>query len=163
MTLPPDLLPLSAFDGNWQNYETELYRIFLEEIAHGGLRFRGLPVRCRRHTEVSGRWASFWHLVQEGPVEDKRLPDLRRCERIRWVPWMIMNGDAHPAIQEWMNARGAEVNWLLWYQEEYLVVLGRRMDCWLLKTAYCTEKSGRIRQLRRERDAWIAAGGGSGP
>ena len=76
---------------------------------------------------------------------------------------MIMNRAEHPEIQEWMNERGAEVNRLLWYQEEYLVVLGRRRDCWLLKTAYCTEKSGRIRQLRQERDAWTAAGGRSDP
>ncbi len=59
--------------------------------------------------------------------------------------------------------RGTEVNTLLWYREEYLVVLAQRRnmeqgrDYWLLKTAYCTEKSGRIRQLQRERDAFHRA------
>ena len=33
---------------------------------------------------------------------------------------------------------------------------------WLLRTAYCTEKSGRIRQLQRERDDFRRATGAGG-
>ena len=96
-------------------------------------------------------------------MEDDRTPDLRRCERIRWVRWVIENGDAHPEIDEWQNTRKNEVNTLLWFREEYLVVLAQRQDYWLLRTAYCTEKSGRIRQLRKERDAFLRANGAGGP
>ena len=59
----------------------------------------------------------------------------------------------HCCINEWQNERGTEKNTLLWYREEYLVVLAERCGYWLLKTAYCTEQSGRIGQLRKERDA----------
>lgn len=156
---PPDLLSLSAFDGDWHRYEDELHHIFLEEIARAGLRFRGMPVSCRRIPEAAGRWASFWHLVQEGPIENDRTPDLRRCERLRWIRWIIENSAAHPDIDEWQNSRGSERNTLLWYREEYLVVLARRRGYWLLKTAYCTERHGRVRQLRRERDAFKSAAG----
>lgn len=55
-------------------------------IARAGLVLRGQAVNCRRHDEVAGRWASYWHLVEEGRVKDDRTPDLRRCERLRWVP-----------------------------------------------------------------------------
>lgn len=153
MLPPPDLVPFDAFGGDWRAYEAELHRIFMAEIARGGLLFRGWPVNCRRVPETSGRWASFWHLVQEGRAEDDRTPDLRRCERIRWVCWVLQNAAGHPEIDEWQNKRRAETNTLLWYREEYLVVLARRRNYWLLKTAYCTERSGRIAQLRRERDA----------
>ena len=71
--------------------------------------------------------------------------------------WVIENAATHPEIDERQNMRGTEVNTLLWYREEYLVVLAQRQDYWLLRTAYCTEKSGRIRQLRKERDAFLAA------
>ena len=54
--------------------------------------------------------------------------------------------------------RGTEVNTLLCYREEYLVILAQRQGYCLLKTAYCTEKSGRIRQLRKERDAFRQGG-----
>ena len=156
---PPDLLPFSAFGGDWNAYEDVLHRIFMADIAQAGLQYRGQRVSCRRIPEASGRWASFWHLVQEGRVEDDRTPDLRRCERIRWVRWVIENGGAHTEIDEWQNARGTETNTLLWFREEYLVVLAQRSDYWLLKTAYCTEKSGRIRQLRKERDTFHHAAG----
>jgi hypothetical protein len=155
---PPDLVLFNAFGGDWNAYEAELHRIFLAELARGGLRFRGWPVNCRRIPETGGRWASFWHLVQEGRIEDDRTPDLRRCERIRWVRWIIENNAAHPEIDEWQNRRGSETNTLLWYREEYLVVLGQRRDYWLLKTAYCTDQRGRIAKLRRERDAFRRAG-----
>lgn len=154
---PPDLLPFTAFDGDWARYEDELYGIFINEIARGRLAFRDARVNCRRQPETEGRWAAFWHLVQEGRVEDDRTPDLRRCERIRWVRWVIENAADDAEIDEWQNTRGTEVNTLLWYREEYLVVLAQRQDYWLLRTAYCTEKSGRIRQLRKERDAFLAA------
>lgn len=149
---PPDLVPFQAFGGDWETYQAALYRIFQQEIASGGLRFQGLPVSCRRLPQTGGRWAAFWHLVQEGPAEEDRTPDLRRCERIRWVRWVIENANTHPEIDRWKNTRYTERNALLWYREEYLVVLTRRRDYWLLKTAYCTERSGRIAQLRRERD-----------
>jgi hypothetical protein len=70
---------------------------------------------------------------------------------------MIENAPSHVEIDEWQNTRGTEVNTLLWYREEYLVVLAQRQDYWLLRTAYCTDKSGRIRQLQKERDAFRRA------
>ena len=151
--MPPDLVPFQGVGGDWKAYEAALYRIFQEEIVDGGLHLRGLPVRCRRLPETGGRWAAFRHLVQEGPVEEDRTPDLRRCERIRWVRWVIENAETHLEIDEWQNTRHGKTNTLLWYREDYLVVLAQRRGYWLLKTAYCTERRRRIEQLRRERDA----------
>lgn len=150
---PPELVRFDAFGGDWNAYEAELYRIFQEEIAQGGLQFRGLRVSCRRTPETSGRWAAFWHLVQEGSVEADRTPDLRRCERIRWIRWVIENATTHPEIDEWKNERRTEKNTLLWYREEYLVVIAQRRNYWLLKSAYCTEQKRRVAKLRSERDA----------
>jgi len=151
---PPDLLPFSAYGGDWNAYEKELYRIFMEEIA-SGLHFRDQRVGCLRNPETAGRWNSFWHLVQEGGSTE-RQPDMRRCERIRWVRWVIKNGITHPEIEEWQNSRGTTVNTLLWYREEYLVVLAARRNYRLLKTAYCTHRCGRIRKLRKERDVFLS-------
>ena len=149
---PPGLLLFDAFGGNWRAYETELHRIFMDEIVRGGLQFRGQRVSCRRNPETVGRWSSFWHLVQEGRVEAERTPDLRRCERLRWVRWVIEKAAVHPEIEEWQNVRRGETNTLLWYREEYLVVLGQRRDYWLLRTAFCTDQPHRVRLLRQERN-----------
>lgn len=150
--MPP---PLLLFPGDWPVYERQLYAIFIGDIAQGGIEFRGQPVNCRRHPEANGRWAAFWHLIQEGKVEEDRQPDLRRCERLKWVRWVLEQYDSHAAISVWENVRESERNVLFWYNEEYLVVLSQRSTYWLLKTAYCTTQSRRIAQLRRERDAFI--------
>lgn len=151
---PPELILFSDFDGDWTLYEAALDEIFVREIR-SGLTLDGLPVHCRRIPESDGRWAAFWHLIQEGKIEDERTPDLRRCERIRWVRWVIDNANSAPEILRWENARGTEKNVLLWYREEYLVVLSKRSGYLLLKTAYCTDKKGRIADLRRERDEFL--------
>lgn len=155
---PPELL---LFSGDWPSYERELYGIFESEIKDGCAKYGGLPVKCRRHPETQGRWASFWHLVQEGPVENDRTPDLRRCERIRWIRWVIENADSHPEIDVWQNTRRNGANVLLWFREEYLVVLGKRQGYWLLRTAYFTEhfrRSRGVERLRKERDGFLLAG-----
>lgn len=41
--------------------------------------------------------------------------------------------------------------------EKCLVVHGERQGYWLLRTAYCTDKSRRITQLRKERNAFRRA------
>lgn len=146
---PPRLL---LFGGDWNTYEAELHRIFMLDLVQSDLQFRNKEIRCRQHPVTDGRWATFWHLTQEGPDEDERTPEFRRCERIRWIRWVIENGVGHPEIDEWQNKRGPKINTLLWYQEEYLVVLGERTNSWLLITAYCTNQRFRIGQLQRERD-----------
>ncbi len=74
-----------------------------------------------------------WHLIQEGHEEDERIPDLRRCERLPWIPWVISNAASHPEIDRWQNMQKREINSLLWYREECLVVLSQRKNYWLLK------------------------------
>lgn len=152
---PPLLLDLADYGGDWKQYETALHEIFMQEIVRGNLTLDGCRISCRRIPESYGRWASFWHLIQEGKSEDERTPDLRRCERLRWVRWVIEMANGHAEIARWENTRKTERNVLLWYREEYLVVLSRRADYYLLKTAYCTEQSGRALALKRERDAFI--------
>ena len=152
---PPELLLFQDFGGDWNRYEKELNRVFKEKIVHGGLRFQNKRVSCRRIPETKGRWALFWHLIQEGHEEDDRIPDFRRCERLPWIPWVISNATSHPEIDKWQNTQRREINSLLWYREEYLVVLSQRENYWLLKTAYVTEGKYRIRRLREERDGYM--------
>ncbi|MBU6266302.1 MAG: hypothetical protein KGN34_02095 [Sphingomonadales bacterium] len=145
----PELL---QFEGDWPAYEARLYAIFLGEIAQGGLTFRGDRVSCRRLPETQGKWAAFWHLVQQGEVEEDRLPDLRRCERLRWVKYVIEAWNTDKNIQWWENKRRSETNVLLWYGEVYLVILAKRDGYWLLRSAYETNQGHRLRSLRAERD-----------
>ena len=143
------------YGNDWEAYDRVLNHVFQSEIVHGDLNFQDLPVKCRRYPESKGRWASYWHLVQSGKQEEDRVPDLKRCERLRWIPWVIEYAIEISEIDVWQNVRGQQINTLLWYVEEYLVVLGKRSGYWLLKTAYCTENQRRIYKLRIERDLFL--------
>lgn len=120
----------------------------------------GLPPESKR------KGYGFWHLISEAPDqgnrdEDERIPDLRRCERVRWVAWCIQN--AHEAgFSWWENERGRETHVVIWAEEhDFAVVLAKRLTqqgprFYLLKTAYCL-RSHAIRKFTKERDAWRAA------
>lgn len=150
----PDLLYLNDYGGDWKAYLEAIYSVYTIDILQGRPMFRGTRVSSRRVPESGGKGAGFWHVISEGRTEADRLINLRRCERIRWIRYAIDNADADPDIGVWENQRGNETNILLWTREEYLVILGRRADYYLLRSAYVTDKQHNIVTLRRERDAW---------
>ena len=152
-----DLPELILFEGNWNSYVEWLYKIYMQEVVHGRLSFSNLPIKTRYHPPSRGKGSGFWHVIQEGPSEDERTPDLRRCERISWISWMIRNATKDDRISWWEEVRGSYRDVLLWLeQEDYLVVLSKRKGYYLLKTAYIANKPHKKRGLRKNRDKFWA-------
>lgn len=114
-----------------------LYKLYKREIALGDLAFREWAVKCQFRPETLGKHYAFWHTMQDGPVEDDRNIDLQRCRRIRWIAWTILNGDGDERIRVFPQERGREESWVLWlYEEDYAVILWKRRNYYLLKTAF---------------------------
>lgn len=88
--LIPELFP---FHGDWSQYEDELYHIYKDTIVEAGIIFQGLPVRTQYRPPTKDRGFGFWHMISEGSEEEERTPDIFRCERIRWVAWLIKNAE----------------------------------------------------------------------
>lgn len=159
MTLYPDWLPplvlFDSYGGDWTRYLEEIYDLFRLDHVLYSPRFRGAALRLKRHPIIDGKEATFWHLISEGNLEDERVPDFRRCERICWPRQIIEHAD-DSAISVWENKRGAEKRTLLWLEEEdYLVVLAERAGYNLLWTAYMVPQEHRQAKLRREYEAFI--------
>lgn len=145
---PPEL---HIFSGDWATYQEELYNIFLDKICNANLTFQGLPVKIKKHPEYKEKHFTFWHLTSEGDKEDERMPDLRRCERLSWVNWIILNCDLHTGISYWENKRGSQKHVVVWCEsEKYAVILAKRNGYFLLKTAYHV-KDRRADGFRKER------------
>lgn len=164
MTAPhwlPEIMSLDEYGGDWNRYEEALFECFVRDLKWRRVSFRGKPVATSYHPAYENKDHSFWHLTQEGKVEDERTPDLRRCERICWIKPIIENAE-DPCVRVWENERdskrGKERRTLLWFNEEYMVVLGDRGKYWSLITAYPTEETHRIRKLREEFEAYKQAG-----
>lgn len=118
MSDTPDWLPplvlLDDYSGNWHAYLNALYAWFKQDFIDDKPVFIGRRLDLKRHPMIHNKEATFWHFIQEGPVENDRTPDFRRCERIRW-PKPAINHSGNPVIKVWRNKRGNEDRVCLWF------------------------------------------------
>jgi hypothetical protein len=153
----PALILFADYGGDWSRFINAVFAVFYRDFIQSQPQLLGKRVGCRRDL-VDGKEAGFWHCVSEGPEEEHRKPDLRRCERVPWIRPIIENvTDA--SVDHWTNQRGRDTRHLLWLDEAFLVVLAERtrrqggFAYFQLITAYCTPEEQRKEKLRRERDA----------
>jgi hypothetical protein len=147
--LPP-LVLLGDYGGDWDAYLNAIYAYFKRDFVDSKPAFEGRRLGLKRHPLTHEKEATFWHMIQEGRIEDERTPDLRRCERIRWPRPIIEHAD-EPAVKAWRNQRGREERVCLWFEDEdYLVVLADRGGYILPWTAYLVEQPHRKRKLQKE-------------
>lgn len=156
MTQLPDWLPklilFSEYGNEWGKYEIALYTFFCQDFVDSKPVFQGTKVSVKRFPLTKGKEVTFWHLLSEGDVEEDRLPDLRRCERIRWPRPIIDNSDDQTCgIKIWENTRRGEKRICIWLeQHDYLVVLAKRNNYVLFWTAYPVVQSHRKKKLQKE-------------
>lgn len=150
MPLPlPDLVSFSKYN-NWDIYLNVLYEIYLIELVDSGVHYSGLPIHYRFIPMTDGKGFGFWHLISEGKDEDDRIPALDRCERIRWIKWMILEADSNTDIRHFETKRGSSINVVLWnYVIHYAVILGKRSGYYVLITAFSTNP-GRERSFMQD-------------
>ncbi len=151
----PDWLPeLIEFTGDWNTYVEDIYKRFVDDVVHHKVTYKGLVVKTRYHPPSDGKGFGFWHCVSEAGLkakEENRLPDLERCKRIGWIRAIIEHPDDR-WVKNWSNRRNGEICHLLWFNEEYLIVLAQRQNYLLLKTAYRTNREHTKRRLSAEHD-----------
>lgn len=146
----PDLITLSAFDGKWNPYVEAVYDVFRRDFVASQPLLNGVNVGVRRQPSYDQKEFTFWHCVSEGRVEADRIPDIRRCERI---PWMRPIIEHDTEVDVWEGRKNGDDRLYLWFNEQYLVVLGVRTGHYMLITAFLTDRRHTQDKLRRERDA----------
>lgn len=154
MTVIPEWLPglvlLGDCGGNWQRYLNALYEFFKKDFVESQPVFEGKRLGLKRHPMSDGKEATFWHMISEGEEEKERIPELRRCERIRW-PRPIIENSHDNVVKVWSNIRQGEERVCLWLEsQEYLVVLAARKGYTLPWTAYMVDQPHRKRKLQKE-------------
>lgn len=145
----PDLVPFSDYGGDWRAYLDALYVFFSRDFIDSKPSFRGVRLGLKRHPIIDGKEATFWHMISEGSEESERLPDMRRCERIRWPRPIIENADDR-VVKIWRESRKGDVRIHLWFESaEYLVVLNERNGYLLPWTAYPVTRTHEHQKLNR--------------
>jgi len=147
--LPP-LVLFEDFGGDWCRYEDALYRFFCADFIESRPTRDGKRVGCRKHPMEEGREYTFWHLISSGRGKQSRVPDMRRCERIRWPRPLVQCSDGDRA-KTWETRRSGDRRVLIAVDDfSYLVVLAMRKGYYLLVTAYYVEHEHQRRKLRKE-------------
>ena len=155
----PELVLFEDHYGDWDSYLKTLYKYFCDDFVHSRPVFMGTKLGLKRHPISQGKEATFWHLTSEGEVEEDRIPDLRRCERIRW-PKPVIEYSPRAPIKIWENKRRSETRILLWLEDcDYLVVLAKRSNYILPWTAYYLGYKSQRKKYQKEYENYIKKNG----
>ena len=92
------LPPLVLFGGDWDVYEEEIYNWFRRDFVESKPAFPNHRVALKRLPMFKNKEATFWHFISAGPAENDRVPDMRRCERIRWPKPIIESYTEQPSV-----------------------------------------------------------------
>ena len=129
----------------WKEYEDRLYSIFRRDFLDTTPYFEDQPVRIRHHPIEYGKEEAFFHVTCcDYQHNQERVPDFRRCERIKWVRSFIENYRCDTSrcvpcegIKLWREPYKSTFRvHLLFEEERYTVVLEPRLNYCLLITAF---------------------------
>ena len=147
--LPP-LLCLPDCEGDWERYLEAVYQVFRADFVESAPQLAGRRCGLRHPELIEGKEGTFWHIISEGLVEAERLPDLRRCERIRW-PRAMIESVGTGRVRGWRYRRNGDRRISIALDDfAYLIVLVDRSSYVLLLTAFRVERDRRREKLRRE-------------
>ncbi|MFH1187306.1 MAG: hypothetical protein V1688_00410 [bacterium] len=146
----PELIRLNDHNGNWEVYLNIIYDCFKNDFIDRKLFFKGIKLGLKKHPKFQDKEATFWHFITEGNVEEKRNPEMRRCERIKW-PRCIIENCENNEIKIWENERKKKFNICLCYGDwEYLVILRKGNGYIIPWTAYPIIQNHRKRKIKGE-------------
>lgn len=152
----PALVEFSASGGDWHRYVEVLYGHFRRDFIETTPTYPGRRWSMKRHPVFKDKEATFWHIISEGPIETERLPDLRRCERIRW-PRCIIDACTGDKVRLWPQERRGESRVAIATPDfSYLVVLADRKEYVLLWTAFHVDRDHQRRKYEKEYNAYLA-------
>lgn len=143
-------------------YEDMLYQIFLLLYEKGTLHYKENLVHMKHYPPDYGPKTGFYHMIcenyQHTGNEEDRKPNLRRCERLEWAKQFIEKcSQSCEKLMVWENQRHGKKNILLFCPDlNYLVVLSKRRDYYLLTTAYPVDYPNKRKDLIKEYNAYIS-------
>lgn len=155
----PKLECYDEYGNDWPTYEAAIYEVFWNDFISSYPLFNGVRVSVKHYPKENDKEEAFYHTTcKDYTGGGIRVPDFRRCERIRWIRAFIENYDCDPLLCE--NCEGVKV-WnepykgkirvhILLEKEKYLVVLEKHNEYYLLITAFYLDYEHALeKQLRR--------------
>lgn len=161
----PELMPCT----NWAEflaYEETIYQVFNHDFIQTQPYFENKPVNIRKNPLVGNREQAFFHVTsKEYSGQNKRCPDPKRCERIRWIRAFIENYNCDPTkcdecdgIKVWDEPYKMYTRvHILSEEEKYIVIVERRDTYNLLITAYYFDYPHALEKQLKKYEAYVKA------
>lgn len=158
----PELMLYEDYQ-SWDDYQEAIYKVFCEDFKESSPEFKGQKVKVRYHPIEFGKEEAFFHITcQDYRKDGERVPDFRRCERIKWVRKFIENYNCNQ--RECEHCEGVKV-WrepyksnsrvhILLEEERYMVVIECRKDYCLLITAFYFEHDHSLNKKLKKYDEY---------
>lgn len=150
--MPSNWLPeLVPFFNPWSDYCDAVHGYFHADFVDTKPAFRGQPVQILVEPRLQGKEYTFWHLISERPLgASERVPDFRRCERIRWPKALLEVAEGERRVwQEPQRGRLPSLGVAL-PDFSYVLFLRQWPANYELATAYVVTSANRRTKYRRE-------------
>lgn len=137
----------------FQEYLTELYLVYSQEIANENFNFHGKPVKVFTDLNCNLQHQTFEHLTTKG--DNNRLYNSKRCERLHWIKDILKNvccgcKDYRVFLDSKWKKNNAK-RYIIWcVREDYVIILEERQFDVFLITAYCIIYDDKRKQLQKE-------------
>lgn len=165
----PKLVLMSDFGNNWEEYYEYLYKSYLKDFKDEKNKpfIFDKEIRTRKHPEIENKDQTFFHITSNKEYsqtddENDRLPDLRRCERIKWPRKIIENYNCNKEcpgckkIKLWKeNYRNNERIYILFENFRYIVILEEREEYVLFITAFYIEHEHQLKKQLKKYEKYI--------
>lgn len=144
-------------DVSWSNYKEkldDLYRIYISKIYNPDILINNKKITCRRDPLDEGKHECFWHLITNG--KDARTPDIERCKRLEWCPYILKNYTNKEITcyeKNHKTGKGKQKRIFFWLpSEQYIIIIGesRNKRSYELVTAYFVNEQYYIRKFNEE-------------
>ena len=150
----PNLVLMSGHNNNFTDYNNAVYSIFKSDFVDSKPIFMGTKLGLKKYPIVDGKEYTYYHFTHEGDVENNRLPDIRRMERIAF-PKVFIEAVMHSDLLMWRKEIKGKNRILIFHENEsYLIVLEDRGEYILPWTAYIIKENSRKRRLLAEYTAY---------
>ena len=149
ISLPEWLPEIIQWDGDWEKYVETIYDAYSRTYTEASpFYYRGMVVKSRRRPVANDKDGGFWHII--GGSNGK--PEPRRCERVLWARAIIENADDERVLvwDEPSPHDGGVVDTVFWLKEaDYYVIIARRTNCWVIRSAYSVVYDSKRKRLER--------------
>ncbi|MGH2331135.1 hypothetical protein [Thermoanaerobacter mathranii] len=148
----PDLVQNNFQDTN--EYLNYIYQLYLNDFSDQLTYYNGKPVKTAKSLSYNLRETTFEHIVTE-KYQGKRIYDMERCKRIKWVKYLLMN----PICQKCSYLRcfrEKAKRVIIWCTKvDYVIVLDDRKDHYFLVTAYYVKYENKRRELQYKANLFV--------